>query len=132
MADKPVNTKKRVVKNPETFRERAAKSVLEGEKPKKRSSVLAFLGNILQPIGKLLKKLLGPIFRLKPVRFVGRVLVPEYFRSSWQELKLVKWPTIKQSYHLTFAVLVFAFVFGVTVAIVDYGLDKLFRNVLLK
>lgn len=132
MADSPVKTKKRVVKNPETFRERAAKSVDEGEKPNKRILPVRIIKGVFQPIGRLLKTVFGPIFRLKPVRFIGRILVPEYFRSSWRELKLVKWPTIKQSYQLTFAVIVFAFVFGITIAIVDFGLDKLFKDILLK
>jgi preprotein translocase SecE subunit len=49
-----------------------------------------------------------------------------------QELRLVTWPNWKQSRQLTFAVLVFAVIFGAAIAVVDYGLDKVFRNILLK
>lgn len=70
-----------------------------------------------------------------PFRRVGRVLrflVPPYFRNSWKELKQVTWPSRKETWQLTFAVFVFAIVFGALITITDYGLDKLFRKVLLK
>lgn len=132
MADKPAQPKKRTVKNPETFRERAVKASEEGDKPKRSAAPKHLLGRVFRWIGRLLNKIFGPIFRLKPFKILGRILVPEYFRSSWRELKLVKWPDWKTSRQLTFAVIVFAVIFGVTVAIVDYGLDKLFRDILLK
>lgn len=132
MAEKPAKSKKRIVKNPETFRERVVKASEEGDKPKRAAAPKHLLGKLLRPIGRLLKKIFGPVFKLKFIRFFGRIIFPEYFRSSWRELKLVKWPNWKQSRQLTFAVLVFALIFGVTVAIIDYGLDKLFRDILLK
>jgi preprotein translocase SecE subunit len=63
---------------------------------------------------------------------LGKILVPPYIRNSWKELKQVTWPNWKQSRQLTFAVLVFAVIFGAAVAIVDFGLDKLFKHILLK
>lgn len=79
------------------------------------------------------------VWRSKPVRIIrtpfrwlGKILVPTYFRQSWRELKLVTWPSWKQSWQLTYAVLIFAVVFGAIIAAVDYGLDKVFRNILLK
>lgn len=63
---------------------------------------------------------------------VGRFLVPKYFRSSWSELRQVTWPDRGQTARLTTAVIIFATVFGIIIAIVDYGLDKLFRGILLK
>lgn len=131
MADEPKSVK-RIVKSPETFRERAVKAAEEGDKPKRTSSVKTFIGKILKPIFRPIGKLLRRIGRLKPIKFVGKIIFPEYFRSSWRELKLVRWPNWKQSRQLTFAVLVFAVIFGVTIAVVDYGLDKIFRNLLLK
>lgn len=71
-------------------------------------------------------------FRLRAVRFVGRLLGFRYFRDSWRELKLVTWPTIPDSLRLTLAVILFSVVFGTLIAIVDYGLDKIFRQILLK
>jgi preprotein translocase SecE subunit len=68
----------------------------------------------------------------RPARFVGRIIYPSYFRNSWKELKQVTWPTLKESRQLTYAVLIFAVVFGATIALVDYGLDKAFKDFLLK
>ncbi|HVX57234.1 MAG TPA: preprotein translocase subunit SecE [Candidatus Saccharimonadales bacterium] len=118
MADEPAKStpKKRRVKNPETFRERALKANTGAAEKAKRPR----LGTKLpQPVAK-------------PARTAGKVLVPAYFRNSWQELKLVTWPSWKQSRQLTFAVIIFAIVFGALIALVDFGLDKLFKNILLR
>ncbi len=139
MADEPATTPKRRVKNPETFRERAIKAAETPDKPK-RSARLKSVGDkvtrpVVSPVARGLRKLahVQPFtFILKLLRWVGLLLVPIYFRNSWRELRLVTWPSRKQSRQLTFAVLVFAIVFGAAIALVDYGLDKLFRNILLK
>lgn len=70
--------------------------------------------------------------KFKPFRILGFILVPPYFRNSWKELRQVTWPTFRVSLRLSFAVIVFAIVFGCLVALLDYGLDKLFKQVLLK
>jgi len=61
-----------------------------------------------------------------------RHIIPSYFRNSWRELRLVTWPGRRETWKLTFAVFLFAIIFGVVISITDYGLDKLFRKVLLK
>jgi preprotein translocase subunit SecE len=71
-------------------------------------------------------------FRTKPMRFVGRILGFSYVRGSWQELKHVTWPTRREGFRLTGAVIIFSVIFGALIAVVDYGLDKLFRDILLK
>lgn len=71
-------------------------------------------------------------FRLKPVRFIGRMLGFTFVRGSWRELKLVTWPTRREGRRLTTAVILFSVVFGAVIAVVDYGLDKLFKQLLLK
>lgn len=70
--------------------------------------------------------------RLKFVRKIGRILGLRYLRDSWRELRQVTWPTFKDSTRLTGAVIIFSLVFGVLIAIIDFGLDKLFRQILLK
>lgn len=70
--------------------------------------------------------------RLRVVRFISKVLGLSYIRHSWQELRDVTWPTRREGRRLTTAVVLFAIVFAGVIAIVDYGLDKLFRQVLLK
>lgn len=127
MAKTPEAKKKRLVRNPDSFRERAQKAIEQKDRPVK-SSRLRRAGGVAQR--SLAWKALGP-----PLRLTGKVLrfiTPKYFRNSWRELKLVTWPSWKQSRQLTYAVLVFAIVFGASIALVDYGLDKVFRNILLK
>lgn len=71
-------------------------------------------------------------FMLKPVRFLGRILGLKYLRDSVRELRSVTWPTLKESTRLTGAVIIFSIIFGLFVAVVDFGLDKLFKQILLK
>lgn len=130
---------KRVVKNPETFRERAIKASEVGDKPKRSVRLKSAGGKLTKPIFEPIGRASRKVSRLKaaqplkrPLRLIGRILLPKYLRDSWKELRLVVWPTWKQSRDLTFAVLVFAAIFGAIVALVDFGLDKLFKDVLLK
>lgn len=75
------------------------------------------------------KSFIKKIFR--PFRFL-RYLVPPYFRNSWRELRQVKWPSRKETIQLTLAVFAFAIVFAALVTLIDYGLDKLFKQIFLK
>ena len=138
MADSPAK-KKRIVKNPETFRERAIKAAETSEQPKRSTRVRRAFGSgaakPFRPVVNALRKL----FRYQPFKFIGwvfkilgRILVPRYVRNSWKELRLVTWPGWKLGRQLTSAVLIFAIVFGAAIALVDYGLDKLFKDILLK
>jgi preprotein translocase SecE subunit len=131
MADKPA---KRRIRNPETFRERAVKATQEGEKPKRSGRLKRTAARATGPFKMVLRKIFDrQPFRLlvKPLRLIGKVLLPAYVRNSWIELKQVTWPNWKQSRQLTVAVLIFAIIFGVTVAGVDYVLDKAFRHIIL-
>jgi preprotein translocase SecE subunit len=139
MAKEPTDKQstKRRVKNPETFRERAVKA--SNEKPKRRSTInngrKKYSSKVFGPIGRAFTKFANlPGVRLlkRPARILGKVLLPVYFRNSWKELKLVTWPSWEQSRRLTYAVLIFAIVFGATIATVDWGLSKIFRHILLK
>jgi preprotein translocase SecE subunit len=44
---------------------------------------------------------------------------------------MVTWPSRKQTRDLTIAVILFSIAFGAIVALVDFGLDKLFKKVIL-
>jgi preprotein translocase SecE subunit len=130
---------KRRVKNPETFRERALKASETGVQPKRVTRVKGKFGQFIawffRPVWLALKWMFDhPPLRwlARPARLVGKVIFPAYFRNSWQELRQVTWPSWKQSRQLTFAVLIFAVIFGGAVALVDYGLDKAFQHLLLK
>lgn len=139
MAEGPrsISRKKRVRKAP-TLREQAEMARAKEEKeqePKRRrirrltsKTGRAFrkthLGN--NPISKALAKI-GRLI-LKVLRF----FVPKYFINSWREVRLVTWPSRKETWRLTGAVFVFALIFGAMVAGVDKGLDILFKNLVLK
>lgn len=136
MADeKPVQSKpKRRVKNPETFRERALKAQDAASRPERKKRVRRAGGKLSKGAAPLKKrahvKLPKPV--AKVLDAVGKVAFPVYLRNSWQELKLVTWPSWKESRQLTFAVIIFAVLFGVVIALVDYGLGKIFKHILLK
>ena len=74
----------------------------------------------------------GALFVAKPFRFIGRYVIPPYFRNSWRELKLVTWPSRKQTRQLTLAVIMFSIVLGTFVALLDLGFGKLFKEVIVK
>ncbi len=125
----------RTVKNPETFRERALKASEQSQQPDRRSRLRSVAGKPAKPIASAVRRVgQNKVSRVisQPFRFIGRLIFPKYFRNSYRELLQVQWPDRSESRQLTFAVLAFAVVFGVIVAIVDFGLDKLFRGVLLK
>ena len=131
MADSP-KTKKRLVKNPETFRERALKANESNDKPKRSATLKRTGGKVTKPVFVPIGRGFMRVFNHKPFRFIGKILLPSYLRSSFHELRQVAWPSRRESRDLTFAVLAFAVVFGAVVALVDYGLDKVFKGILLK
>jgi len=138
VADRTAKKTKRRVKNPETFRERALKAT-EGAESGRQGRLKRFVVGAISPIVGPVAKAASKFFSAKPfrpvrrvLRVVGKIIFPVYFRHSWQELRLVTWPNWRESRRLTFAVLVFAIVFGAAIAGVDYGLDKVFRDLLLK
>ncbi|HVC36072.1 MAG TPA: preprotein translocase subunit SecE [Candidatus Dormibacteraeota bacterium] len=125
---------KRRLRSSETVRQRADKAQALATQPTRKSIIGAGLAKANRPIS-----LLGKIFNYQPlksivilVRLIGRLIFPSFLRNSWRELRLVTWPSRRQSRQLTLAVLVFAFIFGALVAVVDYGLDKIFKHLLLK
>ncbi len=136
MADKTTNKTKRT----QTVRERTQ----EADKPSRKRRVRQTASAATKPLGtagKGVKKAAKPFafllapFKTKPMRKLGHILAAvlliNYFRSSWQELRQVTWPNRKETAKLTIAVFLFAVVFGIAVAIVDFGLDKIFEKILL-
>lgn len=61
----------------------------------------------------------------------SRSLTPRYIRNAWNELKQVSWPGRRETWRLVFAVFIFAIALGTTIAVLDYGLEKLLREVIL-
>lgn len=101
-----------------------------------------FIGKIFGALGRFFKRIFRPFrfvlkpFKTRPARFIGRllskILLLNYFKTSWHELRHVTWPGRKETLQLTFAVFAFAIGFGLLIAVVDYGLSKLFQEVLLR
>lgn len=118
---------RRVISSP-TVRERNEKQQISDAKPSRKGKLRRI---VVWPFVKL-----GHGFRylnrFKPLRIIGYVVAPVYFRGAVREVRLVTWPDRKQSRQLTGAVIIFALIFGILVALVDYGLDKVFKKVILK
>lgn len=127
--------KKRVVKKVDSVRERSAKQSKQSDKPNKARRVVSSAARPLAGAAKAGRKEYHPI-KLpdnKLGRFLSKriYLIPAYFRNAWAEIMLVEWPTRRETTKLTFAVTVFALAFGGVVYVLDLGLDKLFREILL-
>ena len=120
--------KRRLRAAPVSVREQSERAQAKAGKPGKRSRVGRILGAPFRLIGRIFR----PLGRFKPFRVLGYILAPPYFRNAWREVKQVTWPDRKKSRQLTFAVIVFSLVFGIIIAATDYGLDKLFRKVILE
>ena len=133
MADTP-KPKRRLVRKAETVREKTEKASVV--KPKKEKGIvrlsLGYIGLPFRWIGRLIAKLGRFLGKYKVFRVIGRILWPTYFRNSWKELRQVTWPTRRETWQLTLAVIIFSVIFGVLVAIVDYGLDKLFKQLIIE
>lgn len=129
MADQPKS--KRQLKPAQSVREKAQQSQATIAKPKKSGKVTKKISSTYGTTAKILSKY--KFFRItgKILKFIGLIIVPKYIRNSWQELKLVTWPSRKDSRRLTYAVLAFSIVFGALVATLDYGLNDLFKLILL-
>lgn len=136
--------KKRRLRAPsETLREKAVKAQELAANPAPPSKKRRF-GKVLllpfrglgwlshKPPFKQIGHGLRWFFSLRFMRFLGRILGLKYLRDSWKELRLVTWPTPRQSRQLTMAVIIFSVIFGSLIAVVDMGLNKLFKEIILK
>lgn len=110
------------------------KRVPKLRKPSIMGKILSSLSKPLKKVAKPFRFILAPL-KLRPVRFIGRILrkilLIDYFIASWKEVRQVTWPGHKETIQLTIAVFIFAIGFGLFIAIVDFGLTKLFQEVLL-
>jgi preprotein translocase SecE subunit len=141
--DQGVTTRKkrRVLKKSETVREKRQKAgVAQPKKRRVRQTVskanrpVRAFGHGLARASRPLSPLLKP-FRTRPARFVGRILSKIFFlgyiRASWRELRQVTWPNRRETVKLTLAVFVFAISFALLIAVLDFGLDKVFKQLLV-
>jgi len=134
VAEQTAKPKRRMVRKAETVREKTEKSALP--KREKKTGILRLtIGYIFWPlrwVGRRIAKFGRFLGRYKVFRVIGRIFWPLYFRNSWKELRQVTWPTRRETWQLTLAVIIFSIIFGVLIAIVDYGLDKVFKQLIIK
>jgi preprotein translocase SecE subunit len=128
VAEETGKSKRRLVKKAETVREKAEKAVEDSKQPRRLHTTKRRAGAPFRAVARGGRRL----NKIKPFRILGFIIVPPYFRNSWKELKQVTWPKFKDSIRLTFAVFAFATVFGTLVFALDFVLDKVFKEVILK
>lgn len=139
---KKATTKKRQLKPAETIREKATRTSAQPVKQRRIRKAAAVAASPFALLWRGVKRVLKPFrfvlvpFKTKPARAVGRflasVLLLRYFRNAWKELRLVQWPNARETAKLTFAVFMFAIFFSLIISVVDYGLDKLFKQLIIK
>lgn len=96
------------------------------KKKKQGKKLPKFLAILLTPfifIAKIVGKILGFIFR--PLAPLGR-----YFRDSWAELKLVRWPTRRETWKMTGSVIAFAIIFATAIVALDGLFSWIFKTIL--
>jgi preprotein translocase SecE subunit len=127
--------KKRRIRQAETVRQKAEKSAAPEKKSRRVRRVISTAAKPVKAAHKTGKKeYYLPIPETRIGKFLNkrRRFIPSYFRNSFNELKEVKWPNRKQTVQLTLAVFAFAITFGAIITVVDYILDKIFKNILIK
>lgn len=142
MASNATRKSKRRVKPAQTLREQNASLAHQSSKPWRSRKAVGGVASLLLSIWSFITKALSPLsillwpFKSKPGKIVLRilsvVLLFNFFRGAFSELRGVKWPDRKQTTQLTFAVFIFAIIFGLIIGVADYGLDKVFKWILLK
>jgi preprotein translocase SecE subunit len=114
-----------------SMRDSAAKSRAKADKPKRVRKAASAAKKPVSKIGSALTKEFHVIEPKGGFFSKSRKVTPGYFRSAWAELRQVTWPGRKETWRLVFAVFVFAIVLGTVIAVLDYGLEKLLREVIL-
>ncbi|PID32417.1 hypothetical protein CR970_00645 [Candidatus Saccharibacteria bacterium] len=125
---------KRTAKRTETLRQRAERTADSTPRTRRLRSTAGAAGRPFKAARRVGRKeyhLPLPDNRLG--RFLNKKcsLVPRFLRNAWQEIRQVDLPRFPMVVRLTIAVFVFSTVFGLVIAIVDFGLDKVFRKVFL-
>jgi preprotein translocase SecE subunit len=121
-------------KKPKTsLRQRNLKAAEAKEKPRR---IRKAASNAVKPVGKVRNALKTEYHVFPQAEDAGffsksRKATPSYFVNAVGELKQVSWPGRRETWKLVFAVFVFAISIGVFIAILDFGLEKLFREVIL-
>lgn len=137
MADKEKTGKTRRLKSQPTFREKAVKQQTKEDKAPTRQLISGALVSPLRNASEFGKKEIHLSKTARSKNEAGsfwhksRKITPRYFREAWQELKHVTWPGRAQAWKLTLAVFVFSIFLAAIITLADYGIETLFRKILL-
>ena len=131
MADKKKSNK--APKPKESLRERNKKAAEAKNRPKRIRKAATSAAKPAGTVSRVLKTEFHILPRSENPGFFtkSRKATPSYFAKSLAELKNVTWPGRKETWKLVFAVFFFAITLGVFIALLDYGLEKLFKEVIL-
>lgn len=115
------------------MRESAAKSRAKAAKPRRVRRAAAAA---TKPVSGFWKFLTAEFHLFGSTESKGfftrsRRLTPRYFRESARELRNVTWPGRKETWRLVAAVFIFAILMGLFIAVLDFGLERLLREVIL-
>ena len=119
-----------------SMRESKAKTRAKAEKPHRVRKAASAAKRPVSSVGSALTKefhLPGANNDKRNEKFFtkSRKLTPGFFRGALAEMKFVTWPGRKETWRLVFAVFVFAIVLGTLIAVLDYALDRLLREIIL-
>lgn len=131
---KESNNKVSKVKKPKTsFRERNVKAAEAKEKPRRIRKAASSAAKPVSKVRSALKTEYHVFPRAEEPGFFTKTrrVTPSYFVSATSELKQVTWPRRRETWKLVFAVFVFAITIGLFIALLDFGLEKLFKAVIL-
>jgi preprotein translocase SecE subunit len=136
VAENTKKTKKSKTSNSKpktTMRESAAKSRAKASKPKRVRKAAETAAKPVGAFGRALKNEYHIFSRQGEGNFFtkSRRITPGYFRDSARELKNVTWPGRSETWRLVFAVFLFAILMGTAISVLDFGLEKLLREVIL-
>ncbi len=126
---------KRANKKTQTVRERTKTN----DTPKKERRIRKTVGNKVKAPAKGLSKLHKKVVNIPlPDNRFGRIMgkrikiFPQFLVNAFKEIKLVVWPTPRQTVSLTIAVFIFAVIFASIVGLLDFGFSKLFEKYIIK
>ena len=70
--------------------------------------------------------------KVQPGKHLGwKRFIPKYFRDSYQELKVVTWPSRRESWRLLIAVIIFSVILVIIVSLADYLFGWIIEKVIL-
>lgn len=116
-----------------SLRERNKKVAESKNKPKRIRKAAAQAKKPISGVGKVLTTEFHVLPRGSGENFFtkSRKPTPKYFSDSIAELRYVSWPGRRETWKLVFAVFVFALTLGSFIALLDFGLEQIFKKVIL-